>query len=987
MENIELIKNVTDSLLLVCDGARSKDESGFNKPDSDTVRKSYPDMITIAPLLLKYKTQIIYMGFDYNKLKIAVLEVQKDYTANWKDHVVGFGKHSKSTYADMAENERGYLSWMVQNFDDHGDGRWIAANAVLSNLPIPDSNDKKQNRTANEEKPKVHIRITKDKKNISIKSHFAAKDVCRSLSMRRWVNDVWISPISIIDEVYNAFNGVSDSFDLTYSHDFKDALGAHSETVKKSDKASSDFEVVNFGNGNKMFPFQKAGVEFIDSIGGNGMIADQMGCISGDAMISLHRAGKSFKMPLKQLHKRFNSKTDNYHDWNKDIPTMARSLMPDGTFRLNNVINVLYKGKKQTILIKTESGKELKLTPDHEIMTPNGWVESKTLGIGDCILTNGTQICKKCGSDENIITYEHAKFKGYCKECMYRQLRDNKLTHKRIIRYSGRGIYISGGLKYHPHNTTGGIPEHRLIIEAKANGISLDKWLLKLQTNDIKNCLFLSSKQNVHHINGDPFDNNIDNLRIVTTSEHHKIHERHKNIADVFIPKKDIIVGIQSSTKEDVYDIIMNDPGRNFIANGIIVHNCGKTIQSIGYIGLHPELRPVIIVCPASLKYNWEREAGVWLENNDTIEIVKGGKVKPLTGDIIIINYDILKKWLNVLKEFEPQILIFDESHSIKNQKSARSKAAAELAKEVPHKLLLTGTPVLNRPAELWNQLQIIDPYEYPDNRFFQWHKRFTNATENRYGWDFSGSSNLDELAASLKTIMIRRTKDQVLKELPAKQRTSFFIEIDNKKEYMTAKRDLQEWLSEQEHDGKSDRTLSVEHLTRIEYLRQIAVKGKMKKVITFIKTFLGGGEKLVVFAIHKKVINAIMSEFEQCAVKIDGSVSTEKRQEAVDSFQNDDKVKLFVGNIKAAGVGITLTAASNVAFIELPWTPAELEQAEDRCHRIGQEKAVNIYYLLSKNTIDATMAAMVERKRSIISEITNDKNSLKYDLFGDDNQ
>ncbi len=129
------------------------------------------------------------------------------------------------------------------------------------------------------------------------------------------------------------------------------------------------------------------------------------------------------------------------------------------------------------------------------------------------------------------------------------------------------------------------------------------------------------------------------------------------------------------------------------------------------------------------------------------------------------------------------------------------------------------------------------------------------------------------------------------------------------------------------------------------------------------------------------------MSEFERCAVKIDGSVSTEKRQEAVDSFQNDDEVKLFVGNIKAAGVGITLTAASNVAFIELPWTPAELEQAEDRCHRIGQKMAVNIYYYLAKNTIDATMAAMVERKRSIISEITNDKNSLKYDLFGDDNQ
>lgn len=676
MSNIEFLKRVTDALLEVCDGANQKDETGFNKPDSDIVRSSYPDMVTIAPLLLKYKNQIIDMGFDYDELKAAVSSTQTDYTNNWKDHVVGFGKHSKSTYADMAKNERGYLSWMVQTFE-HNDTRRMAANAVLSNLPIPNDIDKPQIRTANEEKPKVHIRLTKDKRNISIKSHFAAKEVCRSLSQRRWINDVWMSPISIIDEVYNAFNKLSDSFDLTYSHEFKEILGTHNKLVEKSDKASSDFEIKNFGNGKDMFPFQKAGLEFIESIDGNGLIADQMGL--------------------------------------------------------------------------------------------------------------------------------------------------------------------------------------------------------------------------------------------------------------------------------------------------------GKTIQSLGYIGLHPELRPAVIVCPASLKLNWEREAETWLENNDVIEIVKGGKAKQLTGDIIIINYDILKKWLPNLKEYNPQILIFDESHSIKNQKSARSKAAAELAKDVPHKILLTGTPVLNRPAELWNQLQIIDPFGYPDSRFFQWHKRFTNATQNRYGWDFSGSSNLNELSASLKTIMIRRTKDQVLKELPAKQRTSFFIEIDNKKEYKTAEQDLQKWLAEQGDMKKADRVSSVEHLAKIEYLRQIAVKGKMKEAIKSIRTFLEGGEKLVVFAIHKKVINVIMDEFKECAVKIDGSVSTEKRQAAVDSFQNDNKVKLFVGNIKAAGVGITLTAASNVAFLELPWTPAELEQAEDRCHRIGQENAVNIYYFVGANTIDQTIASIIINKKITIDKIMDD--------------
>ncbi|MBC2694234.1 MAG: DEAD/DEAH box helicase, partial [Desulfobacteraceae bacterium] len=412
----------------------------------------------------------------------------------------------------------------------------------------------------------------------------------------------------------------------------------------------------------------------------------------------------------------------------------------------------------------------------------------------------------------------------------------------------------------------------------------------------------------------------------------------------------------------------------------------GKTIQGLSYIAAHPNQRPAVIVCPASLKLNWEREAEMWLETDDTIQVVKGGKPKPLTGDIVIINYDILKKWVPTLKEYLPQILIFDESHSIKNSKSLRAKAAVELAEVVPHKILLTGTPVLNRPTELWNQLRIIDPYKYPDSNFFQWHQRYCDAKKNRWGWDFSGASNLEELAQSLKTIMIRRTKDQVLTELPEKQRSSIFIPIDNKKEYQTAERNLQEWLAEQEGLKPSKRVSSVEHLARIEYLRQIAVKGKLKQSLAWIKTFLEGVEKLVVFATHKKIISALMEEFGECAVKIDGSVSTEKRQEAVDKFQTDDQVKLFVGNIKAAGVGLTLTAASNVAFLELPWTPGDLEQCEDRCHRIGQKNAVGIHYLLAKNTIDVTMAAMVEEKRGVISQITDDKNSLGFNLFGGKN-
>jgi len=430
----------------------------------------------------------------------------------------------------------------------------------------------------------------------------------------------------------------------------------------------------------------------------------------------------------------------------------------------------------------------------------------------------------------------------------------------------------------------------------------------------------------------------------------------------------------------------------------------GKTIQALAYLALHPEHRPAVVVCPASLKLNWKREAEAWLETGDRIEIVSGGKVHELTkshelrAGIVIINYDILKKWLPELKRIQPEILILDESHSVKNKKAARSKAAKELAAVTPHKILLTGTPVLNRPAELWNQLQIIDPAEFPDRRFFNWHLRYAAAHKIKIGskpdpanpgkwcdrtaWDFSGASNLEELAQSLKTIMIRRTKDQVLPELPAKRRSTILIPIDNRKEYDKADNAFLEWMAEQNGAEVAERASHVEQLAKIEYLRQIAIHGKMKQAIAWIENFLDSGEKLVVFATHKATVHALEREYGTMAVKIDGSVSSEKRQAAVDKFQNDPDTKLFIGNIKAAGVGITLTAASNVAFLELDWTPALLEQAEDRCHRIGQPNAVNIYYLLAENTIDVSIAAMLERKRGVIDQITEETNGIGFDLF-----
>jgi SWI/SNF-related matrix-associated actin-dependent regulator 1 of chromatin subfamily A len=404
----------------------------------------------------------------------------------------------------------------------------------------------------------------------------------------------------------------------------------------------------------------------------------------------------------------------------------------------------------------------------------------------------------------------------------------------------------------------------------------------------------------------------------------------------------------------------------------------GKTCQSLAYLALHPDLRPAVIVCPASLKINWAREAEMWMETGDVVEVIKTGKPHPLTCDIgiIIINYDVLKKWLPELKAIKPQIIIFDESHFLKSAKSARTKAAAQLAKIAPHKILLTGTPVINRPAELWKQLQIIDPKTYSKSNFFTWHRRYTDAKQLHFGqktvWDFSGASNLNELADSLKNIMIRRTKDEVLPELPAKRRQTLLVSIDNRREYNHAEKDFLSWIKEQKGHEAAERASSVEQLSMVEALRQIAIQGKMKQAIEWVYDFLETGEKLVVFATHRATIDTLMNEFSKVAVRLDGGMCAEEKQLSVDRFQGDPEIRLFVGNIQAAGVGITLTEASNVLFAELGWTPSLHEQAEDRTHRIGQKNAVNIYYMIAENTIDAKIADMLEAKGGITS--TGDK-------------
>lgn len=411
----------------------------------------------------------------------------------------------------------------------------------------------------------------------------------------------------------------------------------------------------------------------------------------------------------------------------------------------------------------------------------------------------------------------------------------------------------------------------------------------------------------------------------------------------------------------------------------------GKTLQALAYLQLHPELRPALIVVPASLKLNWAKEIKMSMTRKTKTQILKGKRPHNIHGDIVIINYDILQSWHEALAKVGLKIIIADEVHYIKNSKAKRTRALKVLAKKVPQFVGLSGTPIVNRPVEMYNALHMIDASAVPS--FMNYARRYCGATHNGFGWDFSGASNTEELHKLLTdTVMIRRRKMDVLKDLPDKIRSLVPVELDNEEEYNQAEKDVIGFIRERRGEEAADRASNAEVVVKIEQLKQLAVKGKLAAVVEWIQDFMETDEKLVVFATHKFVIDRLMAEFPG-SVKIDGSTSLEERNKNVEAFQNNPKVRLFIGNIKAAGVGLTLTAASNVAVLELPWTPGDLKQAEDRCHRIGQKDTVNVHILFANGTIDGDIARLLEKKAKVLDAVldgkaSNDEESLLSELL-----
>lgn len=415
----------------------------------------------------------------------------------------------------------------------------------------------------------------------------------------------------------------------------------------------------------------------------------------------------------------------------------------------------------------------------------------------------------------------------------------------------------------------------------------------------------------------------------------------------------------------------------------------GKTLQSIGIVDT-ASAYPCLVICPSSLKINWQREFEKFTDKKALVLDNATRTSWPyLLGmgmfHVAIVNYESLKKFFVwdikggktfTLKDvvFNRDINIFksvimDESHRLKDPTAQQTMFTRGIVEGKEWRILLSGTPVVNHAQDLVAQLAIM-------GRLLS-----DFGGRGKFLADYGENENLSELSDKLyDTCMIRREKAKVLTQLPDKTRTDLYVEISNRDEYDLAAADLAAYLREYTECTDRDirRKMRMEALVKFMTLRSLASKGKVKQATDFIRNFLANGKPLIVFCSLKEIVKALQKQFPD-AVRVTGDDSLAEKQAAVDAFQSGE-AQLIICSIKAAGVGLTLTASSNVAFVEFPWTYADCCQCEDRAHRIGQKNNVTCYYLIGRSTIDPVLYNIIHKKRSIANQIMASDDDIPTD-------
>lgn len=399
----------------------------------------------------------------------------------------------------------------------------------------------------------------------------------------------------------------------------------------------------------------------------------------------------------------------------------------------------------------------------------------------------------------------------------------------------------------------------------------------------------------------------------------------------------------------------------------------GKTTSTI-IAALETGAKKILIICPASLKINWQREIANY---SDRSCYIAEGKKFSNESDFVIVNYDILKnfhskddKENSLLLQSNFELVILDEAHMVSNAQAQRTKLINDFVKNIKRVWLLTGTPMTNRPINYYNLLNII---ESPvAQNWMAYAIRYCQGFQFRAGkrkvWNVTGASNLEELRDRTSKQMLRRLKEDVL-DLPDKIITPVYLRTTSK-EYKDLMGEYYDWLENKTEESSS---LTIQ-FSKIMKVRKLIANEKVKETIEFAQNIIDQGKKVIIFTNFTDTLQLIHNHFGKESVYLDGSCNKVQRQYAVDQFQENEKIKVFVGNLKAAGVGLTLTTAEVVIMNDLSFVPAEHAQAEDRAYRYGQKNNVLVYYPVFINTIENVIYDILNKKKKIIGTVMGDE-------------
>ena len=399
----------------------------------------------------------------------------------------------------------------------------------------------------------------------------------------------------------------------------------------------------------------------------------------------------------------------------------------------------------------------------------------------------------------------------------------------------------------------------------------------------------------------------------------------------------------------------------------------GKTTSTI-IAAIETGAKKILIVCPASLKINWEREIANY---SDRSVYIAEGKKYSTDADFVIVNYDILKNFHDIkdkdnslFSQSNFELVILDEAHMISNAQAQRTKIINNFVKQIKRVWLLTGTPMTSRPMNYYNLLSIIESPVAQNWMAYaiRYCQGYQFRAGNRKVWNVTGASNLEELRDRTSKQILRRLKEDVL-DLPDKIITPVYLRTTSK-EYKELMGEYYEWVNNKK-EGSSSLTVQFSKLMKV---RKVIANEKVKQTIEFVENIIEQGKKVIIFTNFTDTLQLIHNHFGKESVYLDGSCNKVQRQFAVDQFQDNEKIKVFVGNLKAAGVGLTLTSAEVVIMNDLSFVPAEHAQAEDRAYRYGQKNNVLVYYPIFENTIEGVIYDILNKKKKVIGTVMGDE-------------